>query len=450
MNVTDTARTFLTRIKRSDERLRMLNMVPLSPNRSTTELQTRTEVTSKGFEVQHGRQLLICLSLLYTTILFSTLAIPAGGEKQMPLSFLTGLLHFGLLAVLTRCAFDPFRLLAICAAFSVITLETALFHRDFSPTSLLYVPLVYLPLALTLPLLNASDMRTIWKHVSILGTIIACLGLIQMAVQILAGGLFLDPLRMLPAGVLLQGYNTTYPIAYGETLLKPNGMVLLEPSFFSQMIALGLLSELVFFKRKWRILLFLAGLAASFSGTGVIMLLPAIIFLGSIRTILGFALLAAILIGVVATLGYGTVYLARATETEDPGSSGHARFVAPYQEMFDGWQEKTSTCLFGKGAGFADRMAAENNQVNFGPVTKVGVEYGLVGLVAFTGVWIALFGRLALPGAIITALIIFYFVASGSFLQPFTVFTIWAATAGFLRSPLEKRSPSIVSRLPAT
>lgn len=429
--------------------LRTLEPANLSDNRVASEFQSRAAVASKGHEVQAGRQLLICISLLYTTILLSTLAIPAG-QKQVPLSFLIGLLHFLLLAILTRFTFDPFRLIAICAAFSVITLEAALFHLEFASTSLLYVLFVYLPLALTLPLLNASDMRTIWKHISILGMIVACLGLIQMVIQVLAGGLFLDPLRMLPAGVLLQGYNTTYPISSGETLLKPNGMVLLEPSFFSQIVALGLLGELVFFKRKWRILLFLVGLASSFSGTGVIMLLPALLFLGSIRTIMTFGVLAAILIGVVATLGYGSVYLGRATETGDAGSSGHARFVAPYEELWHEWQEKTSVCLFGKGAGFADRMVAENSGVNFGPVTKVGVEYGVVGLVAFTGVWIALFGKLALPNAIITALLIFYFAASGSFLQPFTVFTIWAATAGFLRSPPEVRSPIIVSRSPAT
>jgi hypothetical protein len=423
-------------------------MVTLTHNRSAAELPTRTADTSRGSEVQAKRQLLICLSLLYTTILFSILAVPAGA-KQLPISLLTGLLHFGLLAVLTRFAFDPVRLVAVSATFIVITLETALVHHVYSPTSLFYVPVTYLPLALTLPLLNASDMRTIWRHVSILATIIACLGLIQMAVQIVVHGYYLDPLRMLPAGLLLQGYNTTYPIAAGETLLKPNGMVLLEPSFFSQMVAFGLLSELVFFKRKGRILLLLAAIAASFSGTGLLMLLPALLFLGSIRMILSFAVLAAILVGVVAMLGYGNAYLGRATETQEDDSSGHARFVEPYKLMFHSWQD-TSACLFGRGAGVAELIPIPPIQVNFSPVSKVGVEYGIVGLIAFSGVWISFFGNLALPKAILIALLIFYFAASGAFLQPFTVFTIWAVTAGFLRSSLVERSPSIRSFSPQT
>jgi hypothetical protein len=419
----------------------------LPPNRSAPELHSRAGARDNRGEVQARRHLLVCLSLLYTTILFSILAIPAG-SKQVPISFLTGLLHFGVLAVLTRFAFDPFRLLAVCAAFAVITLETALIHQEYSPTSLLYVLLVYLPLALALPLANESDVRTIWKHISLLATIIACLGLIQMGVQVVAGGQYLDPLRLLPQGLQLQGYNTTYPISASESISKPNGMVLLEPSFFSQMVALGLLSELVFFKRKARIFLLLVALAASFSGTGLIMLIPALFFLGSIRTILSFAVLAAILLAVLVALGYGSVYLTRLTETQDSGSSGHARFIAPYEEMLNGWRDKTSSRVFGKGAGVADRMSIENSHVNFGPVTKVGVEYGIVGLVAFTGVWIALFAGIALPNAIIVALIIFYFAASGSFLQPFTVFTIWAATAGFLRSSPEVKRPALVTRRP--
>ena len=435
MSVTDTPKTFLTRMARLDDPLRTLP-VNRSHLRSAPISQLPAQAAEQTLSGQYKYQLLICLSLLYTTILFSTIAVPAGG-KQIPISFLTGLLHFGFLAILTRGAFDVFRLLAVGAALSVVILETALVHPDFAPTSLLYVVGIYLPLVLTLPLANPGAIRTIWKHLSLISTTIAGLGLIQMLVQFLAHGMYLDPLRMLPQSVLLQGYNTTYAISYGESLLKPNGMVLLEPSFYSQMVALGLLSELIFFKRKLRILLLLAGLVASFSGTGVIMLFPALFFLGSIRTILGLAILGAVLIGVLTMLGYGTIYLNRAMETGSAGSSGHTRFVAPYQEMIQGWEQKTSACLFGKGAGVSERMSVLM-QVNFGPISKVGVEYGVAGLAAFSAVWISMFARLGLPGAFIIALIIFYFLASGSFLQPFTVFTIWALTAGSLRKPFKQ------------
>jgi hypothetical protein len=392
---------------------------------------------SEEQERSAARQLQICISLLYTSVLLSSLAV-SSGSKQLPISWLVGLVHFGILALLTRGNFDPWRLLAFGVAFSVVTLETSAVHPSFSATSLLYIGGIYAPLALTAPLLDASAFRTIWNHVSILAIVITFCGLIQIAGQFLAGGLFLDPIRLLPSSFLLDGYNTTYPIAYGEALLKPNGMFLLEPSFFSQMIALGLLSELVFFRRKWRMILFVIGLGASFSGTGIIILLLALIFIGSARAILGFALLAAILIAAISALGYGDIYLARATETSDSRSSGNMRFVAPYQDMLDAWQEKTSSCLFGKGAGVSQRMSTAVD-ANFGPIAKVGVEYGIVGLVAFTAVWFSLFLRLALPGSLNMALLVFYFMASGSFLQPFSVFMMWALTAGFLRNRREER-----------
>jgi hypothetical protein len=392
-----------------------------------------------------ARQLQICISLLYTSVLLSSLAI-SSGTKQLPISWLAGLLLFGVLALLTRGSFAPWRLIAFGVAFSVVTLETAVIHPSFSATSLLCIGGIYAPLVLKAPLLDARALRTIWNHVSILAVVITFCGLIQFAGQFLAGGLFLDPIRLLPSSFLLDGYNTTYPIAYGETLQKPNGMFMLEPSFFSQMIALGLLSELMFFGRKWRMLLFVIGLGVSFSGTGIIILLPALLFIGSARAILGFVLLAAILITVISALGYGDIYFARATETGKSGTSGNMRFVAPYEDMLDAWQEKTSTCLFGKGAGVSQRMSTAVD-ANFGPIAKVGVEYGVVGLAAFTAVWCTLFGGLALPRSLNTALLVFYFIASGSFLQSFSVFMIWALTAGFLRERQERDVPARHSSL---
>jgi hypothetical protein len=402
-----------------------------SSHRSAPEMHVRTAAKSTRLELQVRRQLLICLSLLYTTILFSTLALP-GGAKQVPLSFLTGLLHFGLLAVLTRFAFNPFRLLAVCAALAVIALETALFHREYSPASLLYVAAIYLPLALTLPLLDASAVRTIWKHVSILSMAAAVCGLVQLVGQLLSSGMFLDPIRLLPQAILFQGYNTTYPVFYGGSLLKPNGMFLLEPSYFSQLVAMGLVSELVFFHRKWRIAVLITALAFSFSGTGILILLPALLFIGSSRVIVSFALFATALAAVMIVLGFGEFFADRAAETGQTGSSGNERFVAPYVEIVQEWSDSTMICLFGKGAGSSERMSTAV-ETAFGAIPKVGLEYGLVGLSAFAIVWFTMFFGLAVPRAMTVMLLILYFVSTSSFLQAFTVFEIWAMTGGFLR-----------------
>jgi acyltransferase len=68
-----------------------------------------------------------------------------------------------------------------------------------------------------------------------------------------------------------------------------------------------------------------------------------------------------------------------------------------------------------------------------GAVPKVSLEYGVVGLSAFAIVWLTMFFRLALPGAMRVMLLILYFLTTSAFLQAFTVFALWTMTAGFLR-----------------
>ena len=378
------------------------------------------------------RQLRLCVSMLYTTVLLCTLSIPLG-SKQLPISWLVGLAHFGLLAVWTRGAFDLWRLLAFGASLAVITWASAAVHPSFAPTSLIYLAGIYAPLALTLPQLDANALRTVWRHVSTLAAIITVCGLVQVAGQGVAHGLFIDPIRLLPNALLLGQYNTTYEVSSSIPLLKPNGMFLLEPSFFSQFVVLGLLAEMVYFRRTGRVILFMTGLVASFSGTGIVMLLPALAFVGSPRVILGFVLLAALAVAAVAGLGYGDFFLRRATETNETGSSGNARFVAPYQEMTDAWAESGTVCLFGKGAGASERVSTAS-EANFSPIPKVGLEYGVLGLIGIGALWLGMFWALALPRALLVALLLYYFVVSGSFLQPFTVLSVWAMTAGFLRA----------------
>ena len=69
-----------------------------------------------------------------------------------------------------------------------------------------------------------------------------------------------------------QWYNLVIPVGIGS-LLKSNGFFIIEPSTFSQFMALGLIIEATLFRRPRYLIFFILALVLSFSGTGWIVLL---------------------------------------------------------------------------------------------------------------------------------------------------------------------------------
>ena len=61
-------------------------------------------------------------------------------------------------------------------------------------------------------------------------------------------------------------------MGYGSHEYRANGVFLLEPSFFSQVLAVGIVAELCTFGRLSRLALFGLALIVSYSGTGLIVL----------------------------------------------------------------------------------------------------------------------------------------------------------------------------------
>jgi hypothetical protein len=188
--------------------------------------------------------LAVCKSMVISTIMLSRFAIPLGGDKQIPVSFVVGLIHFAVIATLTGCAFSPRRLIATMVAVLVVFFETLLVHRHFSALSVAYVFAIYVPLALSTSLDPGILMKNLWGAFISMATLLGMLALVQVAVQVAHPGLFIDPVALVPERFLLSNYNTTYPVMRGVLeLLKPNGMFTVEPSFLSQIIGLGLLGS---------------------------------------------------------------------------------------------------------------------------------------------------------------------------------------------------------------
>ncbi len=387
--------------------------------------------------------LALCKSQVITTLLLSRFAVPLGGERQLPLSFLVGLAHFGVIAVLTGGAFSPRRLVATAGVVAVVFLETLLVHKHFSILSAAYILAVYSPLVLTTALDTDTYLPRLWHTFILMASALGALALVQVAVQVLHPGLFIDPISLVPERFLLANYNTTYPVLRGVLdLLKPNGMFMVEPSIASQVIGLGLLGELAFFRRSYVIALLVASLVSTFSGTGILIVLASLLFLSHRRALISVLLVAAAAVALVEASGYGEAFASRLAELSEPGTSGHERFIAPFTAMAGPLDETPRTLLFGHGAGQVTNI--DNGlDANYSAIPKVGLEYGFVGLAAFAVMWLTMFQGLGMNRILVIALILYYFVASGALLQPFTVFSMWGLSLGFSR----RRAPE--PRLPA-
>ncbi len=374
---------------------------------------------------------LLCTSLVVMTVVTSRLALPLGA-KQVPLTLPVAVAHLVAIALLARGRLSGPRTLAIGFALAVVLFETGLIHRHTSLLSLWYVLAIYVPLVVDTGL-DPVALRRIWRIFIRLAGIAAVLGIVQIAGQVAAGGTYFDPVQSLPPRLQLQGYQTTYPIMTGVLpTLKANGMLFVEASAFSQFLALAFLGELWLF-RRWSVLVLLAsGLVVSFSGTGLLMIAGGLLLGGRVRTMIAVGAIGGIAASVLAVTGYSEAFASRLDEIRRPGTSGYERFVAPFAAMALPWEDSPEAVFWGYGAGQVEELDTEF-AANYSPGPKVFLEYGLVGLLAFGVVWLTMFAGLAVPRSVIGSMLVMYFLAAGSFLQPYTVFALWGLTAGFLR-----------------
>jgi hypothetical protein len=194
---------------------------------------------------------------------------------------------------------------------------------------------------------------------------------------------------VVPQSFLKEGYNTSYGVEWRSTIHKSNGIFFLEPSYFSRHAAISILIELLFLKKMHRLAVFIPALLISFSGTGMMILafvaIPLLTRL-KLKYTVTLSLLALMSFVVLLYSGFADHILRRGLEFSDSSSSGYSRFVAPglcYSDFLH-----TNDLWFGRGPGFASLFEDDDPFLirHFYSVTyaKLGMEYGLIGLLAFT------------------------------------------------------------------
>jgi hypothetical protein len=220
---------------------------------------------------------------------------------------------------------------------------------------------------------------------------LALAGIAQFVLQF--GGLKLFSFKgIVPASLLLEnGYNVSIPIGAGG-YLKSNGFFLVEPSVFSQFMALAIIIEMLMFRRLLYIGSFALGLIFSLSGTGWIMIMSFILtaafslglrglVLSFVTASVGFIAIAALAVLFPAGFDF---FLSRTHEIYQIGSSGYDRFVTPWQLADFVLSRAPWTALYGLGAGVSEHLAMQPNwNYNLNPPVKIALEFGIPGFALY-------------------------------------------------------------------
>jgi hypothetical protein len=259
-----------------------------------------------------------------------------------------------------------------------------------------------------------------------------------------------------PKKLLLQTYNTFYPIHYGSDIMKTNAVVFLEPSFCSQYLALAIVVQLLLGGRRWRLALYAAAILTTLSGTGLMLLalgVSVLVIRRGGRWAVQAVAVVAIAVVAVAVTPLATIIAPRLSETADANTSGNARFIAPYTQVADGLTRNVPALLVGRGPGAVARTSGSQLfnpygvEINYPVIPKLAAEYGLIAALVFTWFIVtAVSGRARSP-TIAAALLLLYLVLSGSLLQPATVYTCLVFGAFFRPPARRKTGPLLLTGL---
>jgi hypothetical protein len=187
----------------------------------------------------------------------------------------------------------------------------------------------------------------------------------------------------------------------------------------------------------WQPLVLGLGMAATLSGTGILLLVLGVTLLvvlvpNRIRP----SYLIAGIIGLAISFSTpaGNILLDRRDETTQQGTSGYSRFVQPYTEVSRGLAEHPSRYFVGAGPGASDRLLESHryqggDAVVYTIAPKMAFEYGLIAAMIFSCFLLVSILRGPPMPVLPTAVAFMIFFLSGSLLQPHTIVIAWILTS---------------------
>ena len=318
---------------------------------------------------------------------------------------------------------DLARLIGFLLMLGVLAVEGLITHGRGSMTSLGLLLVIYVLSTLVVPMSRASYVELL-RRFQLMMLITAVLGVGQFFGQFVLPAEYLFSFQhFVPSGLLLPGFNTMIPVSYGSSLFKSNGFVFLEPSTFSQYLALAIIIELAVFRSGRRLAAFSLAYLFTYSGTGLIILAAALpLFAGGLRA--RHLLAGATFIGVVLVFSGSVlnldVFLDRASSFNDEHSSAFARFVGPWWWIRDVQMDDPLAMFFGFGPGAVEGLRAASDFHFHDPTwAKVIMEYGLIGACVFFSFFLySLFSR-AYERRLNWGLLVMFGLTGGALLNPF-------------------------------
>lgn len=233
------------------------------------------------------------------------------------------------------------------------------------------------------------DERRFFSLLAIMLELVAVAGIAEFVAQLVGLRLFSFS-GLVPANLLIEHEYDVVASISGTDLLRSNGFFLVEPSVFSQFMAVGVIVEWLLFRRPARLALYLVGLLVSVSGSGWLVLCAFVVELAFVTGALG-VLRALVLAGVcvlamtLASLVIPDITSAltgRVGEFNVQGSSGYDRFVTPFMVLAQVLSGAPWSILTGIGPGASEQLLVPYFYQLNTPV-KVILEYGLPGLLFY-------------------------------------------------------------------
>lgn len=342
--------------------------------------------------VERGQAFFV-LATLFSCIVLQRFALPLG---ELRISLATPLVFAAAAWCLAgrSLALDPRRVVFMLGLLSVALASTAV--RLNAPTSM--APVMSIPslihwLAVTalavLAFRQPMDENRFFRMLLAWLQFIAVAGLVQFAAQFAGAGLFSFS-GLVPDELLIERQYMTELTLEGSDIRRANGFFLVEPSVFSQFMAIGLIAEWVSFRRSRVLVLLMAGLLASVSGTGWIVLGAFVVQLAFSRgargivSVLGIGIVAGISLALVAFAipEIAEAMFARTAEFSTPGTSGYDRFVTPFKIIPLALDSAPWVPLVGLGPGTAEYLTVPFTYFLITPA-KTLLEYGVPGLLLY-------------------------------------------------------------------
>ena len=381
--------------------MKILQTAPAAPG-LVADSQTKADWQTK---------FIVCGPLIGATVL-SKFAVPPFGAQGLglifPIIFLAML--FGLATSRLQLAWR--RMFLFCVVLSALGMVQVLRGDLFSLSSVAFMGVLGLSFVFT-GTSDAYDSRRMLEFFCTLTFVIAALGILQAVLLHVAGPRLAFPIEnLVPEAFQTQGYNNITPLFYGSPTYKANGLFLLEPSYFSQLSAIGLVAELSTRSRLIRLATYAAAMIASYSGTGILILavtLPLYVVLyGRWNLLLPAALIIPLLL-IFAEPLHLDFLMHRTNEFSSAGTSGFARFVG-WRELFADrlWNSPTHA-LFGNGAGsfLTQSVGYSAAQMSY---SKIIFEFGVLGsLLYFAFIFYCMLSSKA-PVIVRVAVLVCYFL----------------------------------------